>query len=74
MGKNIVVFSDGTGQEGGKSFNTNVYKVFNIIEDRTPSQIALLRTRCRNRLAKTLRKRRGKGLFTEDLQVLQVHF
>ena len=40
VGKNIVVFSDGTGQEGGKSFNTNVYKVFNIIEDRTPSQIA----------------------------------
>lgn len=40
MSKNIVVFSDGTGQEGGKSFNTNVYKVFNIIEDRTPRQIA----------------------------------
>lgn len=40
MGKNIVVFSDGTGQEGGRTFNTNVYKVFNIIEDRTPRQIA----------------------------------
>ena len=40
MSKNIVVFSDGTGQEGGTSFNTNVYKLFNIIEDRTPRQIA----------------------------------
>lgn len=40
MGKNIVVFSDGTGQEGGKSLNTNVYRLFNIIEDRTPRQIA----------------------------------
>jgi len=25
MPKNIVVFSDGTGQEGGKGNNTNVY-------------------------------------------------
>ena len=38
--KNIVVFSDGTGQEGGKGFNTNVYKLFNMIEDRTDRQIA----------------------------------
>ncbi len=40
MPKNIVVFSDGTGQEGGVSHNTNVYKSFNMIEDRTPRQIA----------------------------------
>ena len=40
MSKNIVVFSDGTGQEGGKGFNTNIYKMFNMIEDRTPQQIA----------------------------------
>ena len=40
MSKNIVVFSDGTGQEGGKAYNTNVYKLFNMIEDRTPRQIA----------------------------------
>ena len=33
MAKNIVVFSDGTGQEGGKGNNTNVYKLFNMIED-----------------------------------------
>ncbi len=39
MAKNIVVFSDGTGQEGGKNHNTNVYKLFNMIEDRTDKQI-----------------------------------
>lgn len=40
MAKNLVVFSDGTGQEGGKGHNTNVYKLFNMIEDRTPNQMA----------------------------------
>ena len=40
MGKNIVIFSDGTGQEGGKGRNTNVYHLFNMVEDRTDRQIA----------------------------------
>lgn len=40
MGKNIIVFSDGTGQKGGVGSNTNVYKLFNMIEDRTNRQIA----------------------------------
>lgn len=39
MPKNIVILADGTGQEGGKGYNTNVYKIFNIIEDRSPNQI-----------------------------------
>ncbi len=39
MPKNIVVFSDGSGQEGGVGHNTNIYKLFNIIEDRTQRQI-----------------------------------
>ncbi|WP_138432062.1 DUF2235 domain-containing protein [Fodinibius saliphilus] len=39
MPKNIVILSDGTGQEGGVGHNTNVYKIFNIIEDRTEDQI-----------------------------------
>jgi len=39
MPKNIVVLSDGTGQEGGTGHNTNVYKVFNMMEDRTENQI-----------------------------------
>ncbi len=40
MAKNIVVFSDGTGQKGGFGSNTNVYKLFNMLEDRTPAQVA----------------------------------
>ena len=40
MGKNIVVFSDGTGQDGGLKATTNVYRIFNMVEDRTPHQIA----------------------------------
>ena len=40
MAKNIVVFSDGTGQEGGEGNNTNVYKLFNMVLDRSPTQIA----------------------------------
>ena len=40
MGKNIVVFSDGTGQEGATDHNTNVYKLFNLIVDRSRRQIS----------------------------------
>ena len=40
MVKNIVVFSDGTAQEGGRGLNTNVYKLFNMIEDRTEKQVS----------------------------------
>jgi len=39
MSKNIVVLSDGTGQEGGKGHDTNVYKLFRMLEDRTDRQI-----------------------------------
>ncbi len=41
MPKNIVVLSDGTGQEGGKGAdrNTNVYKLFTMLEDRTDRQV-----------------------------------
>ncbi|NEW59744.1 DUF2235 domain-containing protein [Sulfurovum sp. bin170] len=39
MSKNIVVFADGTGQEGGRGNNTNVYKLFNMVADRTEEQI-----------------------------------
>ena len=40
MGKNIVIFADGTGQEGGVGNNTNVYDLFNMIEDRTERQVS----------------------------------
>lgn len=38
MPKNIVVFSDGTGQDGGSDRNTNVYRLFNMAENRTARQ------------------------------------
>jgi len=37
--KNIVIFADGTGQEGGRGNNTNVYKLFNMVAERTKHQI-----------------------------------
>jgi len=40
MGKNIVILSDGTGQEGGSDHNTNVYKLYNMLLHRSPKQIA----------------------------------
>ncbi|HMO03711.1 MAG TPA: DUF2235 domain-containing protein [Kiritimatiellia bacterium] len=40
MPKNIVIFSDGTGQEGGVKNDTNIYKLFNMIEDRTERQVS----------------------------------
>jgi hypothetical protein len=39
MPKNIVVLSDGTGQEGGKGHDTNIYKLFRMLEDRTERQV-----------------------------------
>ncbi|NUN15247.1 MAG: DUF2235 domain-containing protein [Myxococcales bacterium] len=40
MPKNIVIFSDGTGQDGGFGYNTNIYKLFNMVEDRSARQVA----------------------------------
>ncbi len=40
MGKNIVVFSDGTGQEGGKGQSTNVYRLYELVENGTSRQLA----------------------------------
>jgi len=40
MPKNIVIFSDGTGQEGGRGNNTNIYNLYNMIEDRTDKQVS----------------------------------
>jgi hypothetical protein len=39
MPKNIVVLSDGTGQEGGRGHDTNIYKLFRMLEDRSPNQV-----------------------------------
>lgn len=39
MGKNIIILSDGTGQDGGSGHNTNVYKLFNMLLQRSPDQM-----------------------------------
>jgi len=39
MPKNIVVLSDGTGQDGGKGHDSNIYKLYRMLEDRTENQI-----------------------------------
>jgi len=39
MPKNIVILSDGTGQDGGKGHDSNIYKLFRMLEDRTDRQI-----------------------------------
>lgn len=38
MPRNIVILSDGTGQDGGAGHSTNIYKLFNMAENRTPRQ------------------------------------
>jgi uncharacterized protein (DUF2235 family) len=38
-GKNIVVLSDGTAKEGGEGHDTNVYKLFRMLENRTDRQV-----------------------------------
>jgi uncharacterized protein (DUF2235 family) len=62
MGKNIVVFSDGTGQEGGKGNNTNVYKLFNTVLDRSPKQIAFYDGGLGTGLQKVTGKVAGMGI------------
>ncbi len=39
MTKSIIVLSDGTAQSGGKGHDTNVYKLFKMLEARTCDQI-----------------------------------
>jgi len=40
MSKNIVVLSDGTGADGGRNSDSNVYRLFKMLENRTDQQIA----------------------------------
>ena len=39
MSKNIVILADGTGQDGGKGHDSNVYKLYRMLEDRTEDQV-----------------------------------
>ncbi len=38
MAKNVVVLADGTGQKGGRGHNTNIYRMYSMLVDRTPDQ------------------------------------
>jgi uncharacterized protein (DUF2235 family) len=55
MAKNIVILSDGTSKEGGEGHDTNIYKLFNLLEDRTPHQVVFydpgVGTQWRNKLS-----------------------
>ncbi|MBK22856.1 MAG: peptidoglycan-binding protein [Halobacteriovorax sp.] len=74
MPKNIVVFSDGTGQDGGVGPNTNVYKLFNIIEDRTKEQIAFYDPGVGNQKYSIFGKAIGFGLSTNIKQCYRFIF
>ncbi len=39
MPKNIVVLADGTARSGGEGHDTNVYKLFKMLENRSPEQV-----------------------------------
>lgn len=66
MNKNIVVLSDGTGQEGGRGHDTNVYKLFRMLEDRTERQIVFYDQGIGTDSRKILGSIAGAG-FTENL-------
>ena len=74
MGKNIVVFSDGTGQEGGKGTNTNVYKLFNMVLDRSPEQIVFYDRGLGTGWRKITGKAAGMGISKNILECYQFIF
>ena len=45
MASNIVVLEDGTGQKGGRGHNTSIYRMYSILVDRTPKELATPKTR-----------------------------
>ncbi len=67
MGKNIVVFSDGTGQDGGTRHNTNVYKLFNLILDRSKRQTSFYDAGLGTGLKKATGNIMGRG-FSENVR------
>lgn len=74
MTKNIVVFSDGTGQEGGKGSNTNVYKTFNLILDRSPLQVSFYDKGLGTGWRKVTGNILGRGFSTNVLQCYRFIF
>ncbi|KZK92923.1 hypothetical protein PsAD5_03644 [Pseudovibrio sp. Ad5] len=79
MVKNIVVFSDGTGQEGGEGPDTNVYKLFRICENRTKRQVLFydrgLGTKAhRSRVTRLLGNATGLGISKNLMECYQFIF
>ena len=70
-GKNILIFSDGTGKNGGKGYNTNVYKLFQMVEDRTNEQIAFYDAGLGTGRIKTFETLFGVGIVQNILQCYQ---
>ena len=74
MGKNIVVFSDGTGQDGGTRHNTNVYKLFNLILDRSERQISFYDPGFGTGLRKATGNITGRGFSKNVIQCYEFIF
>ncbi|MGR3341669.1 MAG: DUF2235 domain-containing protein [Paracoccaceae bacterium] len=74
MGKNIVIFSDGTGQDGGVGPDSNVYKLFKSIENRTQNQIAFYDSGLGTELRPWTGKLGGAGITKNILECYQFIF
>lgn len=88
MAKNIVIFSDGTGQDGGAepkkgdhdhtkgghNHNTNVYKLFNMVEDRSDRQVTFYDRGLGTGRRKLLGKTTGLGISKNILECYEFIF
>jgi uncharacterized protein (DUF2235 family) len=74
MPKNIVVLSDGTGQNGGKGHDTNVYKLFRMLEDRTENQVVFYDQGIGTDTQKVIGSIFGAGFDTNILQCYRFIF
>lgn len=80
-GKNIVIFSDGTGQEGGvereegeDEGNTNVYKLFRMTETRSARQISFYDRGLGTGTRKLISSVTGAGMSQNILECYQFIF
>lgn len=73
-GKSIVIFADGTGQEGGEGPDTNVYKLFKMVENRTSRQIAFYDRGLGTGYRWLLGKATGAGISENILECYQFLF
>ena len=72
--KNIVVMSDGTGQEGGEGNDTNIYKLFKMLENRTARQVVFYDRGLGTGLRKVVGKVSGFGISQNILECYQFIF